>query len=68
MELKIKAPKTYATADNARKAVAKTGDDDNGIDYLILQNDAGRWFPLFLPTESQMTETGIHFRWNVFRA
>jgi hypothetical protein len=64
-EFTIEAPKTYATAENVRKAVAKTGDE--GLRHTILQDAAGRFFPVFFPTELEMTTTGIHFRWNVIR-
>jgi hypothetical protein len=63
-EFKITAPKTYASIENARKAVAKTGDE--GIRHTMIQQD-GRWFPVFFPTEAQLSETGIHFRWNCVR-
>lgn len=61
-EITITALKTYKTADNARAAVAKTGDE--GIRHFIMQDDVGRFFPVFRPTEAEMSETGIHFRWN----
>jgi len=64
-EFKITAPKSYATADRARAAVTKTGDE--GIRHTILRTEDGRYFPCFFPTEKELTETGIHFRWNVIR-
>ena len=64
-EFQITAPKTYATADRARAAVAKTG--DQGIRHAILCTENGRFFPCFFPTEQEISETGIHFRWNVVR-
>lgn len=65
LEFTIVAPKTYATADNARKAVAKTGDE--GIRHTILRDETGRFFPVFFPTEEELSLTGIHFRWNTIR-
>ena len=62
-EFQITAPKSYATADRARAAVAKTGDQD--IRHTILRTEDGRYFPCFFPTEQEMAQTGIHFRWNV---
>lgn len=64
-EFDITAPKTFATKANARKAVAKTGDE--GLRHFYMQADDGRWFPVFVVTESELSETGIHFRWNVIR-
>jgi hypothetical protein len=62
-EMTITGVKTYATADNARKAVLKAGDE--GIRHFIMQDGNGRFFPVFRPTENEMATTGIHFRWNV---
>lgn len=62
-EMTITATKTYATADNARKAVLKSGDE--GIRHFMMQDDAGRFFPVFCPSEREMATTGVHFRWNV---
>ncbi len=60
-EFTITAPKTYATKENAVKAVAKTGDQDHKHFYMTDEN--GRWFPVFVGLEA--IEKGIHFRWNV---
>ena len=64
-EFQITPVRTYASADRARRAIAKTGDE--GIRHAILLTEEGRWFPCFFPTEEQMSVTGIHFRWNVIR-
>lgn len=65
-EFDIQAPRTYATKQNARKAIAKSGDE--GIRHTILVDEAtGRFFPVFFPTEEELVTTGIHFRWNVIR-
>lgn len=64
-EFDIEPVKTYATKENARKAVAKTGDEE--IRHTILQHSNGRWFPVFFPTESECCSTGIHFRWAIVR-
>ena len=61
-EMTITPIRTYATAANVRKAIAKTGDE--GVRHMILQEEGGRFYALFRPTEAEMTETGIHFRWN----
>lgn len=64
-EFEITAPKTYASKENVRKAIEKSGDE--GIRHTILVNEKGRFFPVFFPTEAQLASTGIHFRWNVIR-
>jgi hypothetical protein len=63
-EFTITPNKTYATIDNARKAVAKSGKDSD-IRHTFMRNEEDRWFPVFFPKEGQLSETGIHFRWNV---
>lgn len=62
-ELHIVASKTYASAANARKAVEKSGYAH--IKHIIACNEAGRWFPAFIPTEDEMCSTGVHWHWNV---
>ena len=62
-EFTITAPKTYATADNARKAVAKSGYEE--LRHFIMTTEDGRFFPVFRPTEREMATTGVHFHWNV---
>ncbi len=62
-EIQITVPKTYKTAANARAAVAKAGDE--GIRHIIVADEAGRFYPIFRPTENEMATTGVHFRWCV---
>lgn len=64
-EFTITAPKTYATAENVRKAITKTGDEN--IRHTILRGDDGRFFPVFFPSEEELSTTGVHFRWNTIR-
>ena len=64
-EFEIQPTKTYASADRVRAAIRKTGDEK--LRHTILQNAEGRFFVVFFPNESQMSETGIHFRWNCIR-
>lgn len=61
-EFTITAPKTYATKENARKAVEKTGDET--FRHFYMQDENGRWFPVFVGGEDSM-KNGIHYRWNV---
>lgn len=60
--LKIEAHKTYATEQNAIKAVEKYELSDE-LRYIIMKNDEGRFFPVFLGMKA--IEQGIHFRFNV---
>ena len=60
-EFNITAPKTYATADNARKAVVKKGFE--GLRHFIMTNEEGRFFPVFVG-EAAMQD-GVHFHFNV---
>lgn len=66
---KLQAPKTYATRENAIKAVQKVygpnsdhfGSSDTR--YVVIQDDAGRWFPLFVGQSA--LQHGVHFNFNV---
>ena len=60
-EFTIAAHKTYATKENARKAVAKIGAER--LRHFIMQNDEGRFFPVFVGQEA--LQEGIHFHFNV---
>lgn len=60
-EFTITAPKTYATADNARKAVAKKGFE--GLRHFIMTNEEGRFFPVFVGQAAM--QDGVHFHFNV---
>lgn len=61
-EFTITATKTYKTADNARAAVRKSGDEN--IRHFIMRDDAtGRYFPVFVGQAAM--DHGTHFRFNV---
>lgn len=60
-EFTITAPKTYVSRENARKAVAKIGAER--LRHFIMQNDEGRFFPVFVGQEA--VQEGIHFHFNV---
>ena len=60
-EFEITPTKTYATLDNARKAVAKTGDEKHR--HFFMTNSEGRYFPVFVGIDN--VHYGVHFRWNV---
>lgn len=65
MEIKLNTSysgaKTYKTADNARQAVVKSGCQNHK--HMIIQNEEGRWFPVFIGMEA--IEAGIHHIWHV---
>jgi hypothetical protein len=63
------ANKTYATRENAIKAVQRVFGPDTGhfgaadVRYVLIQHDDGRWFPVFFGQSA--LEHGIHHRFNV---
>lgn len=63
-QITITPNKTYATAANALKAVEKllgSPDEPNnkGLRYFVMQNDDGRFFPVFIGEIA--LQRGIHF-------
>lgn len=60
-EFKIVAPKTYATTENVRKAVAKKGMEN--YRHFIMTGEDGRFYPVFIGMVA--IENGIHFHFNV---
>lgn len=60
-EFTIQASKTYATLENARKAVAKAGAE--GFRHFYMVNAEGRHFPVFVGQDA--VQAGVHFRFNV---
>lgn len=62
-EYKIQCNKTYATADNARAAVAKKGFEDQRHFILPVETDKGlRYAPVFFGQDAM--QQGIHFHFN----
>ena len=61
----LQTNKTYASKDNAIKAVEKRypAADKDGLDYIIMTNDEGRFFPLFIG--SRALQAGVHFHFNI---
>ncbi|CAB5221544.1 hypothetical protein UFOVP245_182 [uncultured Caudovirales phage] len=57
----IVANKTYATEDNADKAVAKAGFSD--LRHFMMTDEDGRFFPVFVGQEAM--QRGAHFQFNV---
>jgi hypothetical protein len=60
-EIKFWNATTYATADNARKAVAKKGFEH--LRHFIMTSDDGRFFPIFLGEVA--VQEGVHFHFTV---
>lgn len=59
----ITPSKTYATAQNARRAVDKAFPDDLDLRYIIMLTEDGRFYPLFIGMSA--IEAGVHFHFNV---
>ena len=61
----IEPTKTYATAENAIKAVNRviTNPELANIRYMIVTHTDGRFFPLFIGMDA--VQAGIHFHFNV---
>lgn len=61
--------KTYATAENAHKAVAKKFPADieqpnlGPLRYIVMTSDDGRFFPVFIGINA--CHYGVHFHFNV---
>lgn len=58
----LEANKTYATPENAVKAVEKKNFPDN-LRYIIHQSADGRFFPVFLGEAA--IQAMVHFHFNV---
>ncbi len=67
VDLNTDHTKTYKTKENVDKAVAKLPakllDTGKTIRYIICQNDAGRFFPVFIGANA--THAGIHFHHHI---
>lgn len=59
----LRASKTYATRENAIKAVEKTlGTPPATLRYFLHQDEQGRFFPVFVGQEA--IHLGVHFHFN----
>lgn len=61
-KFEIKATKTYATEENADKAVAKRGFSD--LRHFMMRTEDGRFFPVFVGSDEPM-QRGVHWHFNV---
>ena len=61
----LEANRTYATKANAIKAVEKKYPSPkwDHLTYIIVQDDAGRYFPLFIGERA--IQAGVHFHFSV---
>ena len=56
--------RTYATPENARKAVEKRFPEyDDGLRYIIMPTPDGRFYPVFIGTSA--VHAGVHFHFHV---
>lgn len=67
-EITVEAVKTYASPKNVRRAVEKLfphepTDRSKILRYVIMTNDEGRFFPVFIGAEA--ISAGVHFHFNV---
>jgi hypothetical protein len=60
-KFEIQATKTYATEQNADKAVFQKNFSD--LRYFMMKNDENRFFPVFVGQEA--VNRGVHFHFNV---
>lgn len=66
-QVQLTPNKTYATVENAIKAVEKKYPSDkydlNQLRYMILTHTDGRFFPCFIGTSAM--QYGVHFHFNI---
>ncbi len=64
-EINLTPNKTYATAENARKAITKLPRfaEDTNLRYLMMQTPEGRFYPVFLGERA--IQAGVHFHFCV---
>lgn len=59
--LTLQPVKTYATKENAIKAVGRAGLLD--LRFIVMQHDDGRFFPVFIGQST--LDRGVHFHFNI---
>lgn len=62
-KMEIKPTKTYATEENADKAVHLHGLGALNLRYFIMRTADGRFFPVFVGPEA--VQAGVHFHFHV---
>jgi len=61
--IKFEATKTYATKENAIKAVEQKYAKVDQLRYFIMPTPEGRFYPIFVGT--QAIDLGVHFHFHV---
>jgi hypothetical protein len=68
--IELTPTKTYATAENAHKAVAKKFGDNLPMEhafgplrYIVMTHTDGRFFPVFIGVNAM--HYGVHFHFNI---
>lgn len=46
--VEVEAAKTYATKENCIKAVEKVYGEARDLRYMVVLNEQGRWYPVFI--------------------
>lgn len=61
--IELEATKTYATKENAIKAVEKKFPESNndGLTYIIMKTEDGRYYPVFLGERALQAGVHLHF-------
>lgn len=60
-KFETKHSSTYATEENADRAIAKKGFD--GFRHFMMRTEDGRWFPVFVGQDAM--QAGVHFHFHV---
>lgn len=63
IQLETKSSKTYATKANAIKAAQEKFGGNDELRFIVIQNEEGRFFPLFLGGEVNLKH-GVHFHFH----
>lgn len=63
--IKLEATKTYASIENAVKAVEKKFPeaDNDGLTYIMMKTEDNRYYPVFLGERA--LQAGVHFHFHV---
>ena len=62
-QVEITPSRTYATEANAIRAVEKTFGNAEGLRWVMMRNEEGRFYPLFIGNSA--LQAGVHFHFCV---